>query len=460
MTIREDPATELDTTAFSGTLMEPGDDGYDEARTGWNAVFDRHPALILRCHTVADVEAAVGIAGRSGLEVAVRGGGHSLSGQSTTEGGVLIDLSGMRGIQVDPDARIASVKPGVTWGELDAATAEHGFATTGGLIPSTGVAGLTLGGGIGWLMRRHGLACDNLVAADVVTADGRRVRAGGDGDAELLWGLRGGGGNFGVVTSFELRLHPVSTVLGGMAMFPLDRGAEVLRAYRSWTDRLPDDFTTIAAIVGAPPAPFVPRPLVGKPVVAVVGCFVGDAESGQALLAPIRALEPFADLFGPMPYPAVQGMLAAGAPAGLRSYTSSGYLADLSDGLIHTLVERGARLATPMSQLHLHHMGGAVARVGENDTAFGHRSAAFTYNIIGTWPDAGGDAPGTAWVRETATAVRPFASGGVYVNFLGAGEDDRVRAAYDEATFERLAALKRRYDPANLFRRNHNIPPA
>jgi FAD/FMN-containing dehydrogenase len=457
-TIHE-PDTAL-TGSFAGQILRPGDPGFDEARAVWNGMFDRRPAMILRCRTTEDVVAAVGVARTTGLEVAVRAGGHSLSGQSTTEGGLLIDLSPMRGIEIDTERRLARVEPGVTWSELDAATGALGLATTGGLIPSTGVAGLTLGGGIGWLMRKHGLACDNLVGAEVVTADGRRIQASAAGDPELLWGLRGGGGNFGIVTSFELWLHPVSTVLGGLMLFPIDRGREVLRTYRSWVETLPDDFTTLAAVAAAPPAPFVPRQLVGQPVVAILGCFVGDIEAGQELLAPIRAQEPLADVFGPMPYPALQAMLADGAPAGLRSRTSSGYLADLDDELIDVILGLGAALPTPLSQIHLHQMGGAVARVGEADTAFGHRRAAWTYNLLATWEDPSDDERSTRWVANLVAAVRPHATGGVYVNFLGAGEEDRVRSAYDATTYRRLAELKRRLDPENLFRRNHNIPPA
>ncbi len=459
MTTLHEP-TAVATEGFRGQAVRPDDPDYDATRAVWNGMFDRRPAVILRCRTTADVVSAVGIARTSGLEVAVRAGGHSLSGLSTTEGGILIDLAPMRGIEIDAGGRLARVQPGVTWGELDAATAAHGLATTGGLIPSTGVAGLTLGGGIGWLMRRHGLACDNLVGAEVVLADGSIVRAGDAEDAELLWGLRGGGGNVGIVTSFELRLHPVATVLGGLVLFPMDRGRDVLRAYRSWADTLPDEFTTLAAVAGAPPAPFVPMELHGKPVVAIVGCYVGDIDAGQALLAPIRALQPFADVFGPMPYPALQAMLQDGAPPGLRTRTSSGYLADLGDGVIDVILERGAALATPLTQIHLHQMGGAVARVRDGDTAFGHRRAAWTYNILGTWSDPRHDDRVTGWVKELSAAIRPFASGGVYVNFLGSGEEDRVRAAYDDATYDRLAALKRRTDPGNLFRRNHNVPPA
>lgn len=445
---------------FQGEAIRRGEPGYDEARAIWNGMLDLRPAVILRCRTVEDVIAAVAIGRESGVEVAVRGGGHSLSGQSTTEGGVVIDLSSLRSVEIDAERRLARVGGGATWADLDAAAAEHGLATTGGLIPSTGVAGLTLGGGIGWLMRRHGLACDNLVGADLIAADGSRHRASHGDDEELLWGLRGGGGNFGVATTLELRLHPVATVVGGMALFPIERGREVLRAYARWTRDLPDEFTTMAAIVGAPPAPFVPAERVGTPVVAIVGGWCGAVEAGQALLQPIRALGPFADVFGPMPYPALQGMLAGGAPAGLRNYTTSGYLPDLGDRVVDVVLAHGARLASPLSQIHLHQMGGAVARVGEEDTAYGQRRAAWTYNVLGTWIDPAEDRPSTDWVRGLRDALAPLAGDGVYVNFIGSGEEGRVRAAYDEATWRRLTALKRRLDPDNLFRRNHNIPPA
>ena len=372
----------------------------------------------------------------------------------------MLDLSLMRDVVVDPDARTARVQAGATWADFDAATQAHGLASTGGLISHTGVAGLTLGGGIGWLMRKFGLAADNLIGADVVTAPGEIVRANSSEQPELLWGLRGGGGNFGVVTSFEFRLHPVGPVVGGLMGFPLDRGRDVLRRYRAWAAEAPDEFTTIAAVITAPPAPFIPPDLVGQKVVGLAGCWCGEQEAGQAALGPLRDLGPAFDVFGPMPYTALQGMLDEGAPHGIRSYTRSGYLADLSDGAIDAALEHGANMRSPFSQLHLHHMGGAVTRVGEDDTAFGNRRAAYAYNVNTMWMDPSEDAMQEASNREFSSALAPFATGGVYVNFLGNEGEARIRAAYGDAKFQRLAELKRRFDPDNLFKLNQNIPPA
>ena len=444
---------------FRGTTLTPGEDGYDDARTIYNASFERRPAVIARCRDTADAVAVVNFARESGLPLAVRAGGHSLAGLSTCDDGIVLDLSTMRDVVVDADQRTARVQGGATWADYDTATQALGLASTGGLVSHTGVAGLTLGGGIGWLMRKHGLACDNLRAAEVVTAAGDVVRASGTDDPELLWGLRGGGGNFGVVTSFEFRVHPVGPVLGGLALFPVERGGEVLRAYRAWAAELPDEFTTIAAVITAPPAPFVPEEAVGRKVVGIAGCWCGDVEEGQAALTPIRELKPVVDVFGPMPYTALQGMLDEGAPYGLRNYTRSGY-ADLSDGLIDEVVEHGVRMPSPLSQIHLHQMGGAVARVGEDDTAFSNRRAAFVYNAISTWTDPAEDQIHASTNRELVDAIQRFSSGGVYVNFLSNEGAARVRAAYGEAKFERLAKLKATYDPRNLFRLNQNIPPA
>jgi hypothetical protein len=446
-------------TGFRGTTLTPGEDGYDDARRIYNASFERRPAVIARCRNTADAVAVVNFARESGLPLAVRAGGHSLAGLSTCDDGIVLDLSTMRDVVVDADQRTARVQGGATWADYDAATQALGLASTGGLVSHTGVAGLTLGGGIGWLMRKHGLACDNLRAAEVVTAAGDVVRASGTDDPELLWGLRGGGGNFGVVTSFEFRVHPVGPVLGGLALFPIERGGEVLRAYRAWAAELPDEFTTIAAVITAPPAPFVPEDAVGRKVVGIVGCWCGDVDDGRAALAPIRELKPAVDVFGPMPYAALQGMLDEGAPYGLRNYTRSGY-ADLSDGLIDEVVDHGSRMPSPLSQIHLHQMGGAVARVGEDDTAFSNRRAAFVYNAISTWTDPAEDQIHASTNRELVDAIQRFSSGGVYVNFLSNEGAARVRAAYGEAKFERLAKLKATYDPGNLFRLNQNIPPA
>ena len=447
-------------TGFGGTTLSPGDDGFDEARAIWNGSFDRRPAVIARCRTTMDVVDTVRFARESGLPLAIRAGGHSLSGLSTCDDGIVLDLSQMRGVDVDAEERTVRVQPGATWGDFDAATQAHGLASTGGLISHTGVAGLTLGGGIGWLMRKFGLAADNLTAAELVTAAGNVVRTSSSEDPELLWGLRGGGGNFGVVTSFEFRLHPLGPVLGGLMGFPLDRGRQVLRAYRAWAAELPDEFTTMAAVITAPPAPFVPAELVGQKVVGIPGCWCGDIEAGQAALAPIRELGPAFDVFGPMPYPVLQGMLDEGAPHGRRSYTRSGYVADLSDGLIDAVLEHGGRMPSPFSQIHFHHMGGAVARVGEDDTAFGNRRAGYAYNVNSMWIDPTEDEVHETSNRELASALAPLSTGGVYVNFLGAEGDARIRAAYGDAKFERLARLKKAYDPKNLFRLNQNIPPA
>jgi hypothetical protein len=445
---------------FGGVALTAGDDGYDEARALWNGWFDKRPAVIARCRTADDVVSVVGFARDSGLPLTICSGGHSLAGLSSCDDGIMLDLSLIRDVVVDPDARTARVQAGATWADFDAATQAHGLASTGGLISHTGVAGLTLGGGIGWLMRKFGLAADNLIGADLVTASGEMVHASSSGQPELLWGLRGGGGNFGVVTSFEFRLHPVGPVVGGLMGFPLDRGRDVLRRYRTWAADVSDEFTTIAAVITAPPAPFIPPDLVGQKVVGIAGCWCGEPDAGHAALGPLRELGPAFDVFGPMPYPALQGMLDEGAPHGIRSYTRSGYLADLSDGAIEAALEHGANMRSPFSQLHLHHMGGAVARVGEDDTAFGNRRAAYAYNVNTMWMDPSEDAMQEASNREFSSALAPFSTGGVYVNFLGNEGEARIRAAYGDAKFQRLAELKRRFDPDNLFRLNQNIPPA
>ena len=453
-------AAEAFAAHFSGVALRPEDAEYERVRSIWNGAVDRRPAVIARCAGVDDIVLAVRLAVQHGLTIAVRAGGHSVAGLSTCDSGVMIDLSPMRGVEIDPDARIAHVQPGATWADVDAAAHQHGLATTGGLISTTGVAGLTLGGGIGWLQRKHGLACDNLLAAEVVTASGELVRTTSSENPELFWGLRGGGGNFGIAAGFEFRLSPVATVVGGLVLFPLDRGRDVLRGYREWAAAQPDEFTTLAAVLTAPPAPFVPADLAGSKVVAILGCWCGDAAGAEAALRPLRALSPAADVFGPMPYPALQGMLDAGAPHGLRNYFRAGYVADLSDGVIDVALQHGAQMPSPMSQIHFHQMGGAVARVGEDDTAFSNRRAGYAFNVISTWTDAGGDTLHEQANRACAAALQPFSTGGVYVNFLGDEGDARVRAAYGDAKFRRLAELKRHYDPGNVFHRNQNIPPA
>ena len=460
MTTADDGAAQRFAAGFEGVALLPADAEYQAARHVWNGAIDMRPAVIARCTTSADIVAAVRLASETGLRIAVRGGGHSVAGLSTVEGGVMIDLSTMRRVTVDPVAGVAHAEPGATWHDFDAATHEHALATTGGLISHTGVAGLTLGGGIGWLQRKHGLSCDNLIGAEVVTADGEIVQVSSGQEPDLLWGLRGGGGNFGIVSRFDLKLHPVSDVYGGMLMFPLDAGRRVLRAYREWAGGLSDDFTTLAAINNAPPAPFVPEALQGRPVVLIIGCQCGDPADAERELAPMRELGPAVDLFGPMPYPALQALADEGAPPGLRNHFKSGYVGDLSDGFIDIVLDHGARFASPLSQIHLHHMGGAVARVGENDTAFSNRRAAYTYNLLATWTDAADDDANIGANRELGRALEPFSSGGVYVNFMDNEGAARVRDSYGEEKFARLSRLKRAFDPENVFSRNQNIPPA
>jgi len=455
MTTTEQSLAAAFAAGFGGDVFTPGDAGYDEARTVWNGTIDTRPAVVARCHGAADIAAAVNLTRTAGVPLAVRAGGHSVPGLSSCDGGVVVDLTGMRSVQVDPERRRAVVDAGATWADLDAAAAAHGLATTGGLISTTGVAGLTLGGGIGWLQRKYGLACDNLRAAQVVTAEGDLIEA----DDDLLWGLRGGGGNFGVVSRFEFDLHPVSIVYGGLLMFPLDRGAEVLRAFREWAASAPDDASLLVAINTAPPEPFVPPELLGQKVVALVGCWCGDTDAGAAAIAPLRALGPAVDLFGPMPYVALQSMLDGGAPYGLRNYFRAGFAADLTDEIIDAVLRYGAQLRSPMSQIHFHQMGGAVSRFGSDTSSFSGRAAGYTYNLIGTWTDAAEDAEHIAQIRDVGADLAPLSMPGRYVNFDTDADAD-VRGAYGDAIYTRLARLKRQYDPHNLFRRNQNVRPA
>ncbi|HKG91012.1 MAG TPA: FAD-binding oxidoreductase [Gemmatimonadaceae bacterium] len=441
------------TREFLGEVLRPGEARYDEARRVWNGMIDRRPAVIVRAANTEDVRRAIAFARAQGLPVAVRGGGHNAAGLAVCDDGLVIDLSAMRRIGVDPARRIAWADGGATWAELDAATQAHGLATTGGLISSTGIAGLTLGGGIGWLMRRHGLACDNLIAAEVVTADGRVVRASETENPELLWGLRGGGGNFGVVTTLEYRLHPVGPmILGGMLVHPLARAGEVLRFYRDFTAAAPEALTVFAVLLVSPE---------GAPILALLPAWFGPIEEGQALLRPLREFgPPLADQVAPMPYTALQTMLDAGFPSGLQVYWRGAFLSELSDGLIDAAVARSAASPSPLSAIVFEQLGGAVARVGREETAFDHRAAAFNLAVIGRWSDPADAERNIAWTRGTTDVFRPFTSGGAYVNYLGLGEGaDRVRAAYGPEKFARLVTLKRQYDPTNVFRFNQNIPP-
>jgi len=446
--------------SFRGEVIHPDEPAYDEHRKVWNGSIDRRPALIARCTGVADVIAAVRFAKDNELLVAVRGGGHSFPGHSVCDGGILIDLGPMKGIRVDPDGRTARVQAGVIWGELDRETQAFGLATTGGIVTHTGVAGLTLGGGIGWLHRKHGLTIDQLLAVDVVTADGEFVKASETENPELFWGIRGGGGNFGIVTEFEFRLHPVGPmVLGGPVIWPLDQSPEVLRFYRDWIAEAPDDLMTIVVQRRMLPLPFVPSELHGQLVLSI-GCFwAGAVEDGEEVVRPLKEFgSPVLDVCMPKPYLTHQGMFDAAFPHGWWYYFRACDVAELNDDVIDVMVDHGSRIVSPVTSIALWQLGGAVARVGESDTAFNNRDAGFTFNINGNSTTAEGFETERDWARGYWSALEPHHTS-VYVNFLMDQGEDAIRQAYGAEKYDRLKALKRRYDPGNLFRLNQNIPP-
>jgi FAD/FMN-containing dehydrogenase len=461
-TIPGDAAVRALGVDLAGVAIAPGDADYDRARAVWNAMIDRRPAVIARCRGVSDVRIALRFAREHGLPIAVRGGGHNVAGNSVCDDGIVVDLSPMKGIHVDPRARTARVQPGVTLGELDRETQVFGLATPTGLISMTGIAGLTLGGGLGWLARRDGATCDNLVSAEVVLATGEVVTASDHDDADLLWALRGGGGNFGIVTSFEYRLHSVGPqVLAGAIFHRGDDAREILRFYRDFTADAPDELTVNAVLMTAPEAPFLPPEAHGTPALALALCYAGDPEHGERVLRPLRAFgHPLADLVAPMPYTALQTMFDAGYPPGLQNYWKSSYLDRLSDGAIDAALNGARRKTSPLSSFYFEPLGGAIARIEPDEAAFGHRDAAFDFNILSVWSDPTESAEHIAWTRALWQAMQPFASDGVYVNNLGDEGPDRVRAAYAPAAYDRLTALKDRYDPDNAFRMNQNIRPS
>jgi FAD/FMN-containing dehydrogenase len=446
--------------ALRGELVLPGDAGYDEARSVWNGMIDRRPALIARCAGTSDVIAAIGFARSEGLDVAVRGGSHNVAGNATCDGGLVLDLSPMKGVRVDSEARTVRAQGGLTWGELDAETQAFGLATTGGLVTTTGVAGFTLGGGIGWMMRKYGLACDNLISADLVTADGQIVHASESENPELLWGLRGGGGNFGVVTEFEFRLYPISQVYGGLVAWPADMGPEILKFWREWSLTAPDEVCTMAAFLYAPPEPFVPPEVVGQPIFAIACCHLDPEGSAEDDLRPLRYLQPAVDVLGPMPYSAIQGMFDAGTPRGSRNYWRSGYVQELTDEAIDTIYAAVPGIPHPMGQLHIHQMGGAMGRVPQGATAFGSRDVPFLMNYIALWLDEGEDEQNIAWCKAASDAMASFGTGHRYVNFLADEGEAGVESAYEAETLTRLQGLKAKYDPTNFFHLNQNIRPA
>jgi len=446
--------------SFRGELVRPDDTGYDAHRKVWNGSIDRRPALIARCAGVADVRTAVGFAKDSGLPAAVRGGGHSFPGLSVCDGGIVIDLGSMKGIRIDPEKRTARVQAGVLWGELDHETQAFGLATTGGIVSHTGVAGLTLGGGIGWLQRKLGLTVDNLLAADVVTAEGDLVKASDDENADLFWGLRGGGGNFGVVTEFEFRLHPVGpTVLAGPIFWLIEDSPELLRFYREWIEDAPDELMTIVIHRKAPPLPFIPAELHGRLVVGVACCYAGEIDKGERVVRPLRDFgTPALDLCVPKPYIEHQGMFDASYPHGWWYYIRACDVAELTDEVIDITVEHSERIKSPLTAFPIWQQGGAIARISENETAFNGRGAGHTFNVAGATAGPEGFDEEREWSRTFWSALEPYHTS-VYVNFLMEEGEDRIRDAYGAAKYDRLKALKRRYDPDNLFRLNQNIPP-
>jgi len=442
-----------------GPVLGPGDEGYDAARRIWNGAIDRRPACVARCTGVADVVAAVRFARERDLQVAVRSGGHGVGGHALCDGGLVIDLSLMKGIRVDPVARTARAEAGVLWGELDREAQLFGLATVGGIVSHTGIAGLTLGGGIGWLMRKYGATVDNLVSADVVTAEGELVTASERENPDLFWGIRGGGGNFGIVTSFEYRLHPVGPyVLAGPVYHPLADAPEVLRFYREFVADAPDELTTIVNLRVAPPLPYLPEEVHGTPIVMVGACYAGSPEEGAEVVRPLKRFgRPIVDLLEPKPYTALQSMFDPSVPHGWHYYWKSVELPPLTDDAIETLVEHAEALTSPKSYCIVFQLGGALGRVAESETAFCQRGAAHNVNINAVWTEDDTEADRhVGWARGFFDAMRPHAGEHVYVNFLGDEGADRVRQAYG-ANYGRLVELKRAYDPTNFFRLNQNI---
>jgi len=433
-----------------GQLLRPGDDNYDGARKIWNGMFDRRPALIARCAGTADVMSAVNFARDNGLPVAVRGGGHSFPGHSVCDGGLVIDLSPMRSIRVDPAARTARAQPGAKWIDFDHETQAFGLATTGGTASDTGIAGLTLGGGLGWLSSKHGLTVDNLLSADVVTADGRFLTASAEENQDLFWGLRGGSGNFGVVTSFDYQLHTVGpTILGGMVVYPVAQAKEVLRFYREFSKAAPDELTIYAGILNPPDS---------ETVIALICCYCGPLGKGDAVVRPIKSFgSPLQDVLDPLPYAAQQSLTDAGFPSGSYYYTKGGFLADLTDQIIEVFAEYAATKPSPLSGVLVQTVFGAARRVDSKAMAFPHRSLPYAPVIVSQWLDAADSDKNVAWARDFWMALEPFA-GGAYVNDLGRDDENRIRIAYG-VNYERLAALKKKYDPDNFFRLNPNIKP-
>ena len=454
-TVLEEAAVTAFEQSLRGPLLRPGEDGYDAARQVFNGMIDRHPALIARCAGVADVINCVNFARAHQLLVAVRGGGHSVAGHAVCEGGLVIDLSHLKGIRIDPLRRTARAEPGLTWGEFDHETQAFGLATTGGQISTTGIAGLTLGGGWGYLARTYGLAADNLLSIDLVTANGQLLTASATEHADLFWGLRGGGGNFGVVTSFEYQLHQVGPVLAGIIIHPFENAKAVLTFYRKFTHAAPDELASGVVLMSMPD---------GLPVVGIVVCYHGPIERGERLLQPLRSFgSPLIDEIGPMSYTMAQKLIDDFYPPGLQEYWKSSFLTEISDAAVDTMLSWSANRPSPLCHVVLEHtLGGAVSRIDRNATAFDHRDVQYSFLSLGVCAAPAEAETCARWARELWEAMQPYLTDRVYVNYLGQEADEgieRVKAAYGSEKYDRLVALKNTYDPTNLFRLNQNIEP-
>src|SRR6478609_9283237 len=436
--------------AFRGEVIQPGDSGYETARKIWNASIDKRPGVIARCSGVADVVAAVNFARENELRIAVRGGGHNVSGKALCDDGIVIDLSGMKGIHVDAENHTARVEGGATLGDVDRETHVFGLAVPAGIISKTGIAGLTLGGGVGWLVRKYGLTCDNVISFEIVTADGAVRRVSADEHPDLFWALRGGGGNFGVVTSFEFKLHPVSTVLGGMVVYPRERATELLKFFRDFTADAPDELGTYFGLINTPD---------GTPVTAFLTCYNGDLATGEKVLAPMRrAGSPLMDVIAPIPFPQMQTLLDAAVPDGSQNYWKSAFLKDLNDDAIDTIVEHANQATSPMTAVLIEQYGGAASRISPDATAFSQRQAQYDLGILAQWADRSDSDRHVAWARAFASAMTPHSAGGYLLNFLGEEGADTIRAAFG-ANYDRLVEVKTKYDPSNFFRVNQNVEP-
>jgi FAD/FMN-containing dehydrogenase len=445
---------------LDGTILLPGNPGYDEARSIWNGMIDRKPAVIVRCRTEADVMHAVKYARENQLILAIRGGGHNIAGHAVCDGGLMINLSTMKEVRLDASARRAYVQPGATLGDVDRSTQAHGLATPTGINSTTGIAGLALGGGFGWLSRKLGLTSDNLVSARIVTAEAKCIHASAASHPDLFWALRGGGGNFGVVTEFEFALHPVGPeVFSGLTVFPRSEAAMVLRKYREFVAAAPDELSVWIVMRKAPPLPFLPREVHGQDVLVLAVCYLGSEENGRKLIAPLADFGTvLGQHVGMQPFTAWQQAFDPLLTAGARNYWKSQNIRELKDGLLDTLVEFAGKLPSPHCEIFVGQLGGQVARMAADATAFGNRDANYVMNVHGRWNSPAEDKAGIAWAREVYRATLPFATGGAYSNFLTAEETDRVKSAFG-SNYARLARVKKTYDPGNFFRLNQNIRP-